>query len=318
MSMSGGFYISAHQGKERRFAAALEAAGYTRCVSGGAPDIRMALFDHDIGPGGSGWRMGLEELHARGVGIFLFPHGARPMLQWDMGFPCFPHTRCNLVIGQGHAEVMRAYGYPIRTEVVGWPYCEQRPFTPKEPNGKVKVLFAPTHPNGNGFLHETDRRWNREALSKLLQTPGIELTVRHIKRIDLSGLWKAPGARYVLGRTDGSVDDIDRADVVVAHQTYAWLAAARGKPLIMHGDLSTPHSGGRHESMVWAQHYEAYRELMRYPLEAESANDGRQMREMIEHAMSEDVGAQWRQRFIGEAMDGKKVVEIIEKYLEES
>jgi len=319
--MKGKFYLSDHQGKGRAYVEALESAGYVR-VQTPADDPDFAFYDHDVGAGGNGFRQGLDFLHAKGVPVFLYPHAARPMLQWDGMYPVWPHTVCNYTIAPGHKAVMEAFGYPVPVEVMGWTYCEISPPAPLLPRrlglkggGRLKVLFGPIHPNGNGWMHPVDKQANAAVLKLLLQTPGIELTVRHIKRVDLSGIWKANHVRYVLGKANQCITEIDQADVVIAHQTFAYLAAARGKPLIMFGDQVKPHSGNKPENFRWVASWEKYRGLMQYPLEVENAEGPEGLRAMMEQAMREDVGAVWRERFVGKPFEAQAFVRSVENHI---
>ena len=310
------YFISEHQHKGRPYAEALDANGWSRMekLTGDMPDL--ALFDHDVAEGGKGFRKPLDFLHEQGVPVMMYPHAARPMVQWDGIYPVWPHTACQILIAEGHREVCEAYGYGLPMEVCGWAMCEQRPWQSVEVRDRpIEVLFGPIHPNHNGFLHPADRAQNSLTFQKLLETPGIRLTVRHIMRLDLSGIWSAPGVTYKVANPNGKTDEIDQADIVVGHQTFAYLAAARGKPIIMFGDTIVPHSGNTWENFRWAKNYEAYRELMRYPAEMEAVQRGPQLRKLIDLALGVNLGAEWKGKFIGQPMDGKQFVRTVEQYL---
>lgn len=315
--MKGRFYLSNHHGKGNAYAAALVKAGYQQLSNASEPDLDFVLYDHDIGKHGKGHRNGLDYFRVQGIPFMLYPHSARSMVQWDTMYPVWPHTLVNFTIGEGQKAVMEAFDYPIPIETVGWTYCEQQPFKPKKPWRRIKVLFGPIHPNNNGWLSQADKDVNFQTFEMLLNTPGLHLTVRHIKRIDLSGIYKAPGVEYVMGKPNQCIDEIDAADVVIGHQTFAYLAAARGKPLIMFGEGIPPRSGNLPDNFRWVpvQSWMKYRHIMQYPLEIESTKKPGELREMMERAMTEDVGAEWRKKFIGEQFDGQKFVKLVEKWL---
>ena len=315
--MGGRFYLSDHQNKGLAYSTALEAAGYERVWHAGENNLAMAIYDHDCGSRNVGFRNGLSYLHNQGIPVFLYPHAARPFVQYDGISEPWPHTRCMITITDGQAEILRRIGYPCPMEACGWALCDQAPWKAVRlaKRRPLKVLFGPIHPNNNGWLSNEDRRINAATFEKLLATPGIQLTVRHIKRLDLSGLWTAPGVKYVLAEPNGKTDDLDQADVVVAHQTMAFLATARGKALIMFGDKLPPRSGNSQECFHFVSNYEKYRDLMRYPLEIEDAEGGPALREMMELAVRENLGAEWRERLIGEPFNPVKFVEIIQSYL---
>ena len=312
----GSFFIYEHQGKGLRYSEALECAGYRKTSKINDPDLACALYDYDFGGASSSRYPGLEYLHKHDVPVLVYPHSARPMVQYDGMYSYWPHTKTMITIGPGHRKVMEAIGYEKPVEVCGWAMCDQLPWKTVAVGKKpLKILFGPIHPNENGWLHPVDKAQNALVFQKLLDTPGIQLTVRHIKRLDLGGLWSAPGVKYVLANPNGSTNEIDKADLVVGHQTFAWLAVARGKPLIMFGDKLIPHSGNRLQGFRWAKNYEAYREIMRYPLEVETDQNGNYMREQIDQAISQDVGAEWRKQFIGNQLDFIEFVTVIQKYL---
>ena len=273
------FYLADHQNKGFPYTQALEAAGWERVMDMSKP-IQLAIFDHDIGP--KGFKDGLDALHDRHVPVMMYPHSARPMLQWDM-YPIWPHTRMCITIAEGHRQVMQAFNYPFPVEPCGWALSELKPFRAPEIHDRpINVLFGPIHPNANGFHHPVNRAMNMIIFTRLLEMKGIKLTVRHIKSLPLNGIWEAPGVKYVLANPNGCTDEIDQADVVIAHQTMAYLTVARGKPLVMMGDDITAHSGNKWENMVWAKHYDDYHELLRYPVEAEAARSSKELMAIIE------------------------------------
>lgn len=313
--MTGSFYLFDHQHKGRRYADALIQAGYRQTASLSDPELACGFFDHDLGAEGSGGRGGLGLLHEHNVPVFMYPHSARPMVQWDM-YPIWPHTSALITIASGHRQVMESFGYPLPIEVCGWTLCDQVPWKAIAVAGRpVEVLFMPIHPNNNGWLHPLDKGMNALVYQRLLETPGIHLTVRHIKRLDISGLWTASGVKYVLANPNGSTVEIDAAQVVVAYETAAYLAVARGKPLLMFGDQLTPHSGNLPTKMHWAKNFDAYREIWRYPITVDLTHGGKTIHQQLEQAMSEDVGAAWREKFIGEQLDPVWFVKTVQKYL---
>jgi hypothetical protein len=310
------FYMTNHQGKSNKLAQALIDAGWTRSGTPVHPSVKVALFDHDVGPGGIGYRPPLNELKRIGTPVMMFPHAARPNLQWDGMYPIWPGTKVMFTSTETHGEVMARYGYPIPTEPIGWIFCDMKPFQKPEIEGKIKVLFAPIHPNNNGFLHPIDKAINASVYSTLIMTPGIKVKVRHVKRAELNGLWHVHGVSWKPGNTDiaDCLADIDAADVVVAHQTLAYMAVARGKPLIMFGDQMVPRSGNDMKNMRFAKNYDKYRDLMKYPAEAENARNGPEMLKLIQRVIGKDVGKSWRKRMVGEPFDAGRFVELVEKY----
>jgi hypothetical protein len=308
------YVIHPHQNKERAFVEALTAAGYKRIVVGRRRDgahfvyAKFALFDHDVGAV-LGKQLALEEMHKRKIPVFMYPHAARPMVIWDGMYPIWPHTRCSFVIGEGHAEVMRRFGYPIPLEVVGWPLSPIKPFQPVE---KVRnILFAPIHPGA--LKCEMDMEINRQAYKRLLKycrDSGAQLTVRHIRDLDRSGLLPEPGVKYIKGQKDGCTRDIEKADLVVSHQTYAYMSVALGKPTLMMGEDVPPRSGDKYVSS-----WDKYKDIFMYPLDLLAVPSG-QVGRLIEVAAHCDKPiAEWRERFIGKPFDGPGFIKRLECYL---
>ena len=122
--MSPMFFVADWQGKAHRYVRALESAGWRQ--TGTLSKAAFLLTDMDV----LGRRGLVERAHQQGKKSFLYPHAARPNVGWDGLFEPSPHVTANFVIADGHAEILRRYGYPRPLEVTGWALCEQRLFTP--------------------------------------------------------------------------------------------------------------------------------------------------------------------------------------------
>ena len=304
------FYISRHQRKERAYYKALRSRGYR---SHGWQKAEFALFDHDVGKRGVGHRQELDVLYLNDARVFMYPHSARPPLTWDMRDP-WPHTTACFVIADGHKNVMERYGYPFPVEVTGWTFCPVLPFQPC--SKKIpRVLFAPIHAEQNGFMRESAVEANQSVHASLLElskSGEIDLVVRHIGPLSLSRLQAGPLAEYTRGEPDGSCCDIDKADVVIANQTYAYLAIARGKPTVMFLDTERPRSGSSNSGMVYARSWEKYEDYMRYPINAE---DGDILGAVRRACVYNSAVEFWKRRFIGEQFDPDCFVDRLERYL---
>jgi hypothetical protein len=301
------FLYRGHQGKERAYIQALNNAGYRASVQ---PQMRakFAIYDMDGGMRAPN----LERYHRRGLPVFLYPHAARPQIIWDGIWEVWPHTACNFVPGPGHKEVMERYGYPIPIEVTGWTYCDILPFEPIEK--PIKILFGPIHPGGNGWICDEDKDANQRTQKLLIEychETGTHLTIRHIRDIRNNGLEKVAGVTYIQGRPDLTIKEIDEADLVIGHQTFAYLAIARGKPTLMMREDLPPHTVW-HGQTVWAKSWEKYADIMMYPLDILAGD----IAEMIRLACEGTEGTiAWRNRFLSTPFDPKKFVERLESYL---
>lgn len=299
------FWLYNHQRKGNAFIQALLAAEFE--LDANRPDF--VLIDHDVGKGGCGLRSEVQKHLKEKTPVFFYPHAARPMVQWDGMYPVCNAVQGAFVIAPGHVEVMRRYGYPLPTWAVGWPYCRMRPFRP----GKVKtILFAPIHPNANGWLCDEDKQVNAQAFEELVRLRGVTIMVRYLRGLAQNGLWVQKGVRYIQATPDGSHREIDWADLTVSHQTHAYIAIARGKPVVMLGDRIKPHSGNLPENMRWVANWESYRDYLAYPYDVA---DGALEEQIAEASHSDARIREWRERFIGQPFDGARFVEQIRKVL---
>lgn len=295
------FVLYNHQGKGNAHQQALVAAGWR--MDAEHPDA--VLIDHDVGPNGQGWRDEVTRHGQRGVPIYFYPHAARPMVQYDGMYPLSPYVRGIFAIADGHLEVMRRYGWDRKAWTTGWPYCRQRAFQPAQ--RVTRILFAPIHPNANGWLHESDREANAAAYRLLLGLRNVQITVRYLRKLEANGLWFDRRVRWVQGRPDGSTGEVDLADVVIAHQTLAYIAIARGKPVVMIGDRVCPHSGNLPTCMRWAETWPAYRDYLAYPYDLADVETAGEALSLMERAAESDAEVRvWRERFIGPPFDGPR------------
>lgn len=249
-----------HQGKSVAIVNALGARG---CEFVREPELAdVILIDHDV-PSHGKIRYA-ERCVAAGGRAFMYPHGAGPGLiaAWDGLTPISPILHGVISPGgPGHAEIARRYGYPHPVHDVGWSLCELRPR--RAPHPVRKVVFAPEHPDGEGYLGDWKLARNRDVFERLAATP-VELTVRHLDALERNGIPRVDGVDYVEGRIDdfaGMLAQIDGADVVVADRsTFANIAIARGVTTLMYDStvVANDLDGSR-----TADHIDLYREYMR-------------------------------------------------------
>lgn len=313
------FYFDEHQHKGRAYVNALEAGGHWRSSRRVGADF--IFIDHDIGPKGIGLRRGIEFAHQNDVPVFIYPHSARPNVMSDTHKP-WPHTRALFTISEGHKEVLQALDYPCPIEVTGWTYSEIRPFKQVIPGEKINVLFAPIHPNANGFLGEEDKQLNRQVYCLLSNMPEVNLTVRHIHSLTQNGITRNyrinDRTTFIEGHPDGSTKEIENADVIVGAYTLAYITVALGKPLVMMGEQIRPHVGNTKGLIFYSNNWEKYRDIMKYPFEIEDALLSYDAAlELLIAAMSKSRAVEdWKRRFIGKSFDGSRFVKLVNEYLE--
>jgi hypothetical protein len=296
--------VKDHFGKAIPLARALSRAGHELTPINEVADLLLIDLDDPH----YGYQRVIDAHKAAGATVLLYPHGACPMLTWDGMYEPSENVDGNLVIGTGHAEVMRRYGYPSPIHVIGWSLCERAPFR-AAPDVR-RVLYAPTHPSGHGHLTDVERELNARHYEALLAGPW-ELTVRHIGTLEQNGLWEADGVRYSRGDYTIATDDIDAADVVVAAPgTFPALTVARGTPMVTYGQGLEPTYGLPGEPVVTLRHLDLYERYMRYPFDIENGP----LDEVLHAAArSEAPIADWKRRFIGDQMDDAATAELIER-----
>jgi hypothetical protein len=302
------FFCFNHQNKADSYIRALESRGWKKVSDPG--EARFILSDSNV----NHRRKTLDHYHAQGKKVFLYPHAARPNIFWDFPGQDFEgKIDAHFIAAAGHGEIMRSYGFPYPLEVAGWSLCPIRPFQAK-PDIR-RVVFAPIHPNSNGFLCTVDKRINKATFTILLRLAdlcGFELLVRCIGELADNGIWKAGGVAYIQGRKDQSVGEIDAADLVVSHQTFAFLAVARGIPTLMMGESYAPRWGGSERELKTVRSWDVYKDLFRYPLDILEGDPV----ELVNRARESDESIRdWRERMIGEPFDPGAFVDRLEKYL---
>ncbi len=180
-----------------------------------------------------------------------------------------------------------------------------------------KILFAPIHPR----CSEIDQKVNRETfwrLEGLARAGDIHLTVRFIKSLPESGLERVehPNITYTVGALNQGYSEIDQADVVIAHQTFLYLAVARGTPAIdMAGDMPT-HIQKRGHPVQWVRNWSRYADMMHYPFDILDCPDKSSVLNMLGAVIQENnLVADWRCRMIGAPFRKDQFVEKLEAFL---
>jgi hypothetical protein len=303
----GTFHHRPHQKKERVYVDALIDAGYL--PSSRPSDSDFGIYDRDFDLSNKVLPP-IRVLLSRNKPVFLYPHGSRPPVYYDGVYTPY-QVSCYLAISQGHVDIMRKIGYEIPMEVCGWTFCKIKKFQPRPLR---KILFAPIHPLGNGYLHKVDKQANRQAferLSKYCREAHVELHVRHFGSVHDNGIPYNPDTTYTKAVLDGSTHDIDQSDLVVAHQTFLTLAVARGVPAIAMSEDMIPHCGV--PPVRFVKNFNLYENDLRFPLDINNSDD---VAGLITRAATTDEDIQdWRDRMIGKPFDSKRFISTIEKYL---
>lgn len=274
--------------KSLGLADALQRAGHELVAE---PPFEALFIDHDDEPRR---HKRVEWAAASGAKVFVYPHGAHPLCGYDGLVKPHPATTAMLVHGPGNKWLQESFGHERPVIDIGWFYCEQKPFEPREVRS---VLFAPTHPWVDGVtMLPDDRDRNTMVYEKLLRLD-VRLTVRYLGEVAGNGLYRKAGVRFEQGVRDNSVESMDKHDLIVSDNgTFGYMAVARGKPVVMYGQDRPPRDdigGGTVRS------WESYRDRVRYPVDV---SDG-PLDELVELAGRghPDVPA-WRSEWIGDQL----------------
>ena len=251
----------------------------------------VLLIDHDAT---DYYKKYIDVYKEIGAKVYLYPHGATAHLAWDGVWPVYDKVDGYLAMSEGQAETMRRYGYPKPVKVTGWHWCEQKAFKPAQ--GR-KVLYAPIHVLGNGFIHADVRDMNTLVMERLCQLD-IQLKVRYVGELDACGIEVVNDVEYVKGNADNSYRDIDQSDFVVSFGTFAYLAIARGKPTMMYRQEIPYFDGHSAETVKEAESWELYGDYMEYPINVLEDNAFKK---------SNTEQKDWRDLFIGDQITPERL-----------
>lgn len=302
------FYGGNRHKKATALIAALESRGWRSALD--VPSCNALFVDSDVHIDA------MQAARRRNKPIFIYPHAGRPNLFNDFpNFPIYPNITAGFFPSDGQIEIMRRINIPYPLESIGWFLCLQRPFTPR--HGYRRVLFAPIHPNSDNALSDVDKQINIDTFKILVHmahSNEIKLTVRYIRKLENNGLWIEPGVKYNEVKPQTDTIQMDEADLVVSHQTYAYIAIARGIPVVMMGESIPPRMGYfQKKDFSYANSWDQYKDLLMYPLDILAASN---VRELFHEAISSDERIkEWRARMIGEPFNPNRFVDRVESYL---
>jgi hypothetical protein len=287
------FAVRDHQGKSKPFVTALLSAGHERSE---VDDADFILIDYDLPhPAYNAWFDTAKPL-------IVYPHGFSATWAWDLIGESVGATAA-FVPGTGQKRLLELYEYPTPVHAIGWPGPRATP----KPRECKKVVFAPIHPLGSGWLHSSLEKANAEAFQCLLDEP-FELVVRHIGSLEQNGLWQEPGVRYINGAlTDGV---INVADVVVAQGTYAAHCIAHGVPVVMFHQAEWGVEREPSTELTYPPGWEAHQDFVRYPYDLAPGV-------CQEAAESPDV-SEWRDHFLGPEFDANEFVRLVEREVKDA
>lgn len=290
-----------HQFKGIPYARALHEAGHDIVRVGDPADVLLIDADIDLPQ----YRQAIDGYLSWGARVFVYPHGAEPMVLYDGVYTPTPEVT-HLVPAAGHARTMASYGFRGRVEVCGFPFCPLKDFTSRDK--AHTVLFAPYHPAGNGWLHPELRALNAEAYYKTRKLRPGRLLVQLYGTPETNGLPNDADVEWVQSDLNVGWETIDRADLVVsAAGTFHYLAVARGVPTVVFAQDVVPHEQPDPQSpRSQVRSWDRYRHIYRYPVDLDQ-------RDAVGRALRGDLAVRiWRSWMVGQPLDVGKLCEIVE------
>lgn len=275
--------------------------------------VDIALFDHSINRmSPEAGRSTIKKFYEEGATILTYPHGATG--SWWMDSDIYQkdvRVFANLVLSEGHQHVEGIIQPHLSHHIIGWNYCPIKEFNK---NHEIKkILFAPIHASlkGNKLRREAVDANVRVYNSLIRLSDRYKITVRHLNPLGVIGLNYTSKMKFKPSQPDGSYDDIDDADLVIAEGTYMYLSVARGKPTIginQRIPIRPNHLNDKFEPKNW----ELYGNYMAYPIDFDDAP----LEDLIQMAASEEQ-TDWKRLFIGSNMDNRKVSILLQKLRKE-
>lgn len=300
------FFIWSHQDKADALIAALTPK-YAQSNSYLQRGLKFMLTDSDIR--GRAHQMNAARKYGCHA-FFIYPHSAPPSLI-NAHFRGWQYTTAQFVVNEYHAETLRQFGYKKPLESMGWYLSEIKPFKPRTVGN---VLFAPIHP----MNAPQDREVNASAFKKLYELSrqgAFELMVRHVGSLGENGLEHAPGVTYIRGEKSRNAPELERADVVVSHQTFAWRAVALGIPTVMMREDMPRHYKNPRANWEFMDRalWERVLPHFRFPYDI---LDGSDTMTLLRRAAESDADiADWKRRMIGYPFNPDLFLQNVEKYL---
>ncbi len=221
------FWAYDHIGKGTAYITALQKGGWQRVAQLKHADLLLLDVEHREREGA------IRHAERWHLPVALYPHGGNPPYGKDVGHMPTEQVRVQFVAGPGHLGWHRQQDPPPRSYVVsGFPFCPQLPYKPRpEPE---TVVFAPLHPSAQGFMCQELRQANLNAQEWIRELfPGLTVIVSLNGSLEQNGLTPVADWLYRITDLRPGTELIDVGDVVVAVETFAYQAVARGKPTIM-------------------------------------------------------------------------------------
>jgi hypothetical protein len=256
----------------------------------------------------------MEYLRWTGKPIFMILHGLRGSMFWDARYKIHPIESCYFLPAKGYIGMFRQGGYPANMKAVGFPWCEVKPF---QPTTMRKILFAPIHPDDQGYHNTPEHADKNSQVWSILKeyAKDYQITVYNsLKSEKKSGITKIDNVRYIPSSLsiDGALKMINQADIVISFDTFAFLSVASGKPTMMMDEYQYPPNKEPKKSLHW----EIYEKSYKYPYTFLNM-PGDPLSNMLQCVKDGSSIQEWKDNFIGNNFDKDLFLNTIKEYTDE-
>ena len=304
--MSKSFFIARNTDSDEMFYNALIGAGYIETLE---PDQADFIVHDAVHP-----NLGQYLLTKPN---FITPHTPQSAWLWDGVLEDRIPVSCNFVNGEASRQVMKAYEYPYRVEVVGFNRCPLHSFNCTLGND---LLIIPSHSLQNRqYTYPNYIDWVLMTLRFVLKNRSVfsKITLCWDEtRFDSTVMDEMRKKGFIIIPTNPyrdseplkhMMDRMNEADLVMACGTAGCVAVAMGRPTVFFSELGPPRSFPKD-----ALHYERYHHLLRYPLAAENMT----IDEILAVRTAQDPRVRhWRDQVLGVEFNAQKFISVVKEYV---
>ena len=248
---------------------------------------------------------------------FITPHTPSSAWLWDGILEDRIPVCCNFVTGEAGKQVMAAYDYPYRVEVVGFNRCHMHAFHPTTGND---LLIIPSHSLQNRqYTYLNYREWVVMVLRFVLANRSIfgKITLCWDEdRFDPTLMDDMKHSGFTIIPTNPYRDPeplkhmrerIEKADLVMACGTAGCVSVAMGQPTVFFSELGVPRSFPKD-----ALHYDRYEHLIKFPCYVENMTIEEIM--ALRTAINPKI-RHWRDQVLGVEFDPQKFIGVVREYV---
>ena len=304
--MSKSFFIARNTDSDEMFYNALTKAGYIEVDHPAQADFIV----HDAVHPNLGQYLQTKP-------NFITPHTPQSAWLWDGVLEDRLPVCCNFVNGEASRQVMKAYDYPYRVEVVGFNRCPMHAFTCTAGNN---LLIIPSHSlQGKQYTYPNYIEWVLMTLRFVLKNRSVfgKITLCWDEtRFDPAVMDEMRKKGFIIIPTNPyhdpeplkhMMDRMNEADLVMACGTAGCVAAAMGRPTVFFSELGPPRSFPKD-----ALHPELYEHLLKFPLTVETMTIEEIL--AVRNIKNQKV-KHWRDQVLGTDFNPQKFINVVREFI---